>query len=746
MIEFNKKYITEWKNNIIFAPNGFGKTTLSKKIKNEIEKENPNSCLLFTRRQMDNLMSFSRNTFYFGESAEYRNKNKLIENNFNDSTLLRDFIFENYKLKSAARLKEVSLFFSLHSLKNLNTVSLLQLNFDPTIIRAEYGISEAILLDGLLNLDIYTLLSDDVINAREPKVKKNKTYISQSLFEILQTLSDYATQNDLDHCPLCGRKFSNSEKLYNAISRKLKKYEILDENNPASFVDEFYNCIFSTLYSINNSNIRNIFVGIKNENVSFVEKIKVLVNYKQLCDNNNSIIERALRNLKVNNAEVGSQIDEYKKNIGKIELSDSKVSQRKRTLDFISEEFNKIASYSEATLKLNYDNMSISVEGQDIKKQNIGDILSESESKRLCLVVLRAKVKYGKYSSIILDDPIDSYDDYYVSIVCSYIGDLVKENKIKNGFYVFTNNNNALYKLSTNLKCKSIVMYEDPDDVFLTNNTKNNKYLSISVPYQDVDSINKSEIVLLYEYLACPKNGTHFDNELAFIAFLTTVRNIKSTILRKYSNFEIVFKSVLSKADFSNKCKEIIEHLYMHYEPGYSGRSSASAKMNEAFDLYNYLLPIRNPYVISSSTNSQSLVQQREVISKTPFNLHTGNKLIALIFKKIVFVSELKYEFESIVLEKLEYKYGFSKKDIESVANCNNGFMSKIRIARHIDNINGKRASDFLDDVTNIHKKHSNLVNEFDHALNLMYPPYLNTRIFDIKKYLIDIERIKSSY
>lgn len=746
MIEFEKKFIFEWKNSIIFAPNSFGKTTLSKRIKKEIEKENPDSCLLFTRRQMDDLMSFSKNSFYFGDSAIYRNKNKIIQNNFEESTIFRDFISSTYNVKSALALKDISLFFTLSNLKNLNTTSLLQLSLVETPVSLDYGLAESVKLDNLLNINIYNSLTNEIIHAKEPKFKKSKTYISNSIFNILQELCDYAFRNKLDYCPLCGKKFADNEKLKLAINKRLKKYEILSETNPATFVNDFYNAICSKLLNESDDIIMSIFSGIDQETITFAGKIKVLINYKKICDNNNSLIKRALRNLKINGIDVGSLVDNFNDNLTRIKNSDKKVNQRKRTLDFIKEEFDKIASYSEASIKLDYENMSISIEGQETKKQNIGDILSESESKRLCLAVLRAKVKYGKYSTIILDDPIDSYDDYYVGIVCSYIAALVKERKVSDGYYIFTNNNNALYRLSAELKCNSIIMYEDPDEVFLTCNTKNKNYLTLSATYHEIESINKSEIVLLYEYLTSPPNGTNFDNELAFIAFLTTMRNIKTTILGKYENFEISFNSQLCKDDFSERCKEIIEHLYMHYEPGYFGRSSMSALMSEAFDLYQHFMPIRNRCVLYNSSNFNSIILQRERISKMPFRQHSGNKLVALIFKKIVFISELKFKFESIVLDKLENKFGYSKNDIDSIAKTNSGFMSKMKKARAIDNKTGKRASKFIDLVIETHKKHSNLINEFDHALNLMYPPYLNTRIFDIKKYKNDIEKINNTY
>ena len=322
----------------------------------------------------------------------------------------------------------------------------------------------------------------------------------------------------------------------------------------------------------------------------------------------------------------------------------------------------------------------------------------------------------------------------------------MKEKKLTGGYYIFTNNNSALHRISSIMKTDSIVMYEDPDDVFLTNNTKNNNYLTLCASFEEVDQINKSELVLLHEYLTASKKDTKFDDSLAYIAFATTIRNLKSVILEKFSNLEINFSGTFSKRLFNSECKQIIEHLYMHYDPGYSGAPSNSATLADVFSLYNYLINIKNVYVNSCKSNANSFVAERSFQCKKPFSVHTGNKMIALVFKKIIFVSELKYEFEEVLLDKLEHKFGFKKSDIDSIANCNYGFMEKVRTARRIDNRTGHLASVFLDDVVKVHKENCELVNEFDHALGLMYPPYLNTRIFDIKKYKNGIERINSTY
>ena len=51
-------------------------------------------------------------------------------------------------------------------------------------------------------------------------------------------------------------------------------------------------------------------------------------------------------------------------------------------------------------------------------------------------------------------------------------------------------------------------------------------------------------------------------------------------------------------------------------------------------------------------------------------------------------------------------------------------------------------AEDLVNKIKVIHRKHGTLINNYDHALARMYPPYLSTSIKDIKKLKDDIENV----
>ena len=746
MISFSQNMIQEFKEKIVFAPNGFGKTTLSKNIKDSLDKLNPEKTLLFTRRKMDELVTFDKTNFYFGDTAVLKLKISNIRQKVSDSKIFKDFVVENYNVKSGSALTAKSLFFRLAKVKNLKTESLLNVNFYDNISN-DYGISEAITLDSILNIEEFDLINPSLFNCKEFKFKKTKTYISETIYQFLSGLSLYAAEEKLNECPLCGNYFKDNLNLQKAIQKKFTNYELLPLDDPSAIVLEIFNAIFLKLFNCENKIVKDIFDGIGSKQASFTEKVKVLVNFYNLCVNNNSIISRTLKSLKIENQNLSNLLEDIEISKNKIINSKENISYKRKALDLIKTQFESITKYSDAELNLDYENFSISIISNDGKPLRVYDTLSESELKRLSLAVIKTKIRYSNYDCLILDDPIDSYDDYYLVIVCNYIVDLLREKKLTNGYYIFTNNYLALFNLSKSLHCQSVVYYEDPDDVFINKNPKNYNYLYLSASYKEIEYLNQNELVLLNGFLN-PNRHTYNSNcNLSFLAFLTTLRNIKSEIILKFSRIKIGKKKDDTK-HFENGIKNNVEHCYMHFEPGLDKRinNSNTVSVGEIAILFTFLTKISNDEFEHFINNNESITKLRRAECYVPFINYNKNSILALILKKILFVSELKYEFEEILLDKLYSKFNFSISDIESIANTDKGVEKKLDEAKRINRLNGYGAEGFLDDMVKTHRANSNIVNEFDHALAKMFPPYLNTRIFDIKKYKEEIDKLKNKY
>lgn len=752
VLEFKTQYVSEWKNKLLFAPNGFGKTTSSKRIFTELEKINFGSTLLFTRRRMDDLLNFSKDTFYFGEESKMRMENAEAERKLSKTTSFKQFVKKNYGVTSASNLKNNSFFFNTVGSSNLFLSFLLS---QPQEVYEEIvNVDETIELDKELNYELFKDIPLDVRKIKKPKRSAKKILISQAIYEYLDELRIYSESLGLNKCPLCGKKFKNKENLQKAIARTFKKYIVLDSDNPADLIDEIYAVLSSSYISSENNEIKNIFVSSNEGTVDFSDKVATIVNYSNLCKKIQSNMLQIVRNIDVDGKKAGEIVDLYNANQNDInKLSNS--ANKSKMLSFIESEFKKIANLDDSiTFHKDVDNLAISLTvGDNSKPVSAADILSESEAKRLSLAVLRAMIKYGKYDCLILDDPLDSYDDYYMSIVCNYIASLLKEPKLKS-FYLFTNNNVALFKLSLLLKCSSVIIYENPDLVFrrtksLLGLSYSSNFSIINADYKEIEFINQSEINLLSVFLNASSHyggAISFDPDLSYIAFLTTIRNIKSEVLKRISSLKLMKYSKDFTLSFQNDVRTLVEHCYMHYEPDIAKPfNSLSIKVSDVYNLYNLLIKIKNPNIYKFAHDGTYLNTKRLEQCQKTFSSHSGSEILNLIFKKIIFISELKYEFEKTMIDKLQQKYCFSNIDIEQIVNTDSTGR-KLQKIKSINKKYGGIASPFIDECLRIYQDYSSMVNEFDHAMALMFPPYLNTRIIDVLKYKDALDELKSKY
>ena len=372
--------------------------------------------------------------------------------------------------------------------------------------------------------------------------------------------------------------------------------------------------------------------------------------------------------------------------------------------------------------------------------ESLYQTLSESEIKRFALVVLHAMIHYGKYDYIILDDPIDSYDDYYLLIACSYIKEILEEKKLL-GWYIFTNNYDALRILSSILKCDSITFYDDPDCIF---SSLPMQTLSFVSTYKEVQSASQNEVVTLFDYVKT--NKAEIDPELGFITFIITLRNMNATIFNTFENVNVTSKTkkaITKNTLFATQLKSYVEHYYMHYDPNpdVNGINSHSNNIDTIYQIYNMITRFKNSITSNLSGNLGPIEKMRESLAKKPFLTLSGSKLINLICKKITIISFLKYEFEKLLITKLGTSFRFVQSDIDTIVTTK-CLGHKLNKAKAINIGSGYCAKRFLDKYDKIFDKYSVLINSFDHAFELMFPPYIMTSIKDIKKFNEDIEEL----
>ncbi len=749
MIGFNISFVNSWNRKIVYAPNGFGKTTNAIKIHEYITSQG-GSPLLFTRKRIESLVENYGNAIYFGDTANNAKNNEKINKEYAESNAIKQFFKQNYSSIAINKLKQMSLFFRISGIKKLDVFSdIVGLEFGDT---AFFSLRDAVNYDKLLDADIF-YEAKNLINIKST-IKKQKVFktiklVDESIIEYLDELRVYIEKSEDNRCPLCGKHFSTKEKLLEAVSRRRKKYRVLDTDNTynllCSLVDRIYQ-----LFTENNFG-SDAFAFNAEQTDTIKGMLDILADYIVFCNKTIDSMLYYLGNIEIKTAVLLKDIkNQYLENQSKISKERTNIKNVSGFTNFIIKEIRSIVYVDSNLAFLPVPNkLEITVYKDNLPVNNIYDFLSESEIKRFSLVVLRAMIKYGQHNTLILDDPIDSYDDYYMLVACNYINCVVNETKLTNWF-ILTNNFTALSSLSQILKCDSLIYYYSPDTIFTNNDFSIDCFAST---FQEVSCISKNELQLLRDYL---KGSLNVDSDLAYIAFIVTLRNFKSLVLTNYDKLLIKTGRKVAGApsrydtdsNYQYDVKVLVEHYYMHYDfntDSTFGIDSNTLEISRIIDLYNRVCKAKQTLVLRYAWNSGSLCLLRETVSKTPFTSLAGSRLINLVLMKICIVSYLKYEFEKLLIQKLITKYSYAGSDIQLVIDSQS-LGKKIDKAKELSRNKLYGAELFLKEFNDIYEENRLLFNLFDHGLEQMFPPYIATNVKDIKRFRLEIDNLNSKY
>ncbi len=689
--------------------------------------------------------------FFFGETAINAEENKLINENYKNDKNVKKYFKDKYGSHDIRKLSQSSFFIAKSNIKKLdNFDDVINLSFDEKNIFEE---NEALNIDKKLNFNIYIQINKLLEN--KDKIKKGRIYkriefVDEEFLNSLEMIKNYAMANEKTNCPVCGKKFLTKERLLEAIEKKKGKYRLIETNN-------LYNLLLNIIKQITNnyfedSDISKYLFDFDSHTLSEIKgMIRLISNYNNLCEKTFKSMSKYFGDININGKSVSEISNKFKNNVKKIETEKSNITNIKRFTGYIIRELNNLISIdNDCDFNAVPNKLEITISFLDgNNKSTLYDVLSESEIKRFSLVVLRALIKYGKYDTLILDDPIDSYDDYYLLVACDYIKNVVNENKLQN-WYILTNNFSALSNISKILHCDSVIYYYEPDDIFTLNKFKISYFVS---DYKEIGTISKNELHLLKKYLAGQLNA---DDRLSYISLIPTLRNFKTLILNNYDKL-IVKKGrkisgspakYYSDDDYLKDIKKCIEHYYMHYDENVDsilGVNSNTIEVNRIIDLYNRVCTA-NPALLSYySADTSSICSMREQVAKTNFSSFSGSKIINLVFLKICIVSYLKFEFEKQLIVKLRTRFSFSNSDIDLICNTN-ALWNKINKAKELNANSSYGAEDYLINYSEVFEKNKLLFNLFDHALEQMFPPYIATNVKDIKKFRIEIEELNNKF
>lgn len=737
MIRYSNSLINLWNKKIIYAPNGFGKTTNARKLYNDTASDF--LPLLFTRKEIENLLSFDNSKIFLGKTANQAKNNDKLKKEFLDKNdNIKDFFKKYYKSKSISKLNKISFFIKYFNIKKFDDInSFCKIETDSV---AFYDLDVAIKIDNILNYDIYNdvlFLLDNENQIKEVANDELLTCVNEEIINSLNCLFDYVKKIKSNQCPLCGHVYKEYDNLVDAINVKISSYKVEDEDNLYLKLLEVFRNIVKTFSDLSFANI--LFTKSYNSS-TLTEMLDVIKNYKKICEKTIDTLCVYVCKIKLESYELGTIIRNFNLNKADIDKEKSNIKQIKSFQNFILNELNKIISVDSNVefVPLSGD-LTIKIKTEDGDNLDLYNILSESEVKRLSLIVLKGMIKYGKYNLLILDDPIDSYDDYYLYIVCEYIKNILSIKKITN-WYLLTNNYTALCCLSKILKCDSIIYYYSPDCLLNGNFVIDN----FTSDYREIEQGSKSEIQLLYDFL---KNKLDADPNLSFLAFIVTLRNIKQLVLNNYAYLKL-YKHKKFDNNYMSDVKRIIEHFYMHYDNIIDSNfniNSNTLTIGNVFDLFERLCKPNRAIETIFKQNNNYIEHFRQMLISRNFSSFKGSKFINLIFAKICLVSYFKYKYEKMLINKLIIKYKYSNNDILTIINTNS-LGEKIGVAEQLSKKKYLSSLNFINEYKLVYENNNLLFNLFDHALEYMFPPYIAANLKDIKKFKDDIDTINLKY
>jgi len=777
MIDLNAKNICDFEHHVVFAPNGFGKTRFAGYLQEELTKQKL-TVGLFTRRTIDSLVAMDEKSLFFGKTAKDAYDARRIEEAIDDTKTIKNIAKKETNSTAFSKMAEKSCFFAYFKDK----IS----KFDANVLLP--GLEEAkkmtgdtfqnlsqdsllaidASLDGDLLKEILSILPETT-NFIDEAGKRNQ--ISDEDKAFFEKYRGIVKIQNLLECPMCGAKQATSQDLFAKITEKISSYIGTSQLDLASKVRDFS----AEVYAIYQKNdfVHHYFADFS---IDPQNKIQILVGYKDLCLKEIRTYRDFLLSLPSGDPDsptLGGVSVLYVGKKNNVAQEADKVKKEAVIAPFICEEFDRLIHRPAGVVISPSENglqIDVTRDGKPVK--SLYEFFSESEYKRLALIVLKAFVKYLDYDCVILDDPIDSYDDYYLSMACDYISDLLLQDCANKKWYLLTNNTNCLIQIVRNTQCNSVVITENPDNLFSSTTTPNsssgtgssvsgssgggnsggnnsgNGNFSIPCSPHDIDLINTSEMVLQAGYLnpSCAFSDFHItasdfsSDALPYLAFLVTLRNMRDVVDRKYDFYEATHWT-MPYTDYDSEVSDVVERCFMHFDPfsvrpGVPGLNSMNLQLNHVGNVYKDTVVVSNPAVAALQVSSNLVINERTNVLSRPFLSHGGSALLNLIFFFILSISKLKYDFEEKLITTLQSR-GVSQADLCIIISAH-GLDCKLSKAKATSSIYSIAPS-FINSGYAIFSNYRTIINDFDHGLTRMYPPYLSLSLRDLQKFKDDI-------
>lgn len=753
MFEYNNGYENKWSKKVVLLQNGGGKTLASKRLEEDLKKDGfkPKR---FSRRGIENMVAETGNGIYIGESAEKALRRDEIKDAINQSSIIKNDVKEVSKVSSAKAARDKNFFYGCQNIKNLDSLinvpkykgkAIKSLNLDNKDVFYDLCIN----LNSNLFNECQALNFSDLNQKNQPFSDENSMpdHFEHSLIDMIV----FVKSTKIRTCIFCGKKYRSHNSLVNALDSHYSELHFIPTNKGEASVIDCANKILSDI-SINKSAIlSSVFSNMLSKTV--YQAIRIIKIYLGICYTFLDYYWKRLSSKEIVSSgktiKYGNLLENYYLLENEIKENNKKMTNIKTFNNFVTAEVNELidveGGYSVGPME---DDVGIVLYKDNVKaKEKLYEILSESQYKRLCLISLKALIRYGVIDSVILDDPVDSYDDYNKLRTTYYISGILKSSRVKN-WYILTNDFECMFLMVEYLRSPAVIYLPDFSSVF----NGSGDLMECECSYHDVMKyLRKNDIFYLASYLQSGFDP-RIDREFLTCAVMMTLRNIKEEIIKPVSN--IVFceqkkikcpnkkcsahiKTISENKDLMNDIENIIEAKAEHFCPS----ASQDLTVGDVCTLFYCLNPKKYAtYPYLNRGNKMSFENYRKAAAyKRVDNDNSWTTVLNCLLKKMVVVSFAKYEFEKRMIFRIQSSFDSSLLD-EVVGE--HGLYNKIDKATKINNANCYGLEDYLKKCKLIHEKYSVIYNSFDHGLIYQIMPYYSTSTKDIESFWQEVQTL----
>lgn len=719
------------KNNLVYAPNSFGKTRSSEYYNKKL-LDDDKLVGFFTRKKVEELITISGNKLYLGSSSKYESELSDISNLLEKNTEsgLKE-LASNYRCKNTKKDFELnSYFLRLNNIVNPKNAS----NWLLNIIKTNGTKDEFLECDEIFQFDkelskfdIEKLIDSKDIN-KAKVVLKNP--ISGKNYESIQNLYNMVVISEMIDCPLCGTDFKTNTLLKESIEKVLNKYTPTDRDT----IDEQIRALYSEILDVHPKKQSPIWKLIENEN-NIVTILKY-IDYLNHFDQYYLYCFRVLIDKKIG-------LDKLDNLVNRIEKLEILISKEKKSLydsdnfvDDIIKEFNELLIMPIGTSIIK-DKTDLSIKFvSDGNELSPYEVMSESEVKKLSLAVMYSKIVNSGINYIILDDPMDSYDDFSLIKSTHYIHEKLLSTQVI--WTIMSHNIEFILTLSK---------YSDIQDVefyYCFNETTSNplskahfspRKMSIKTPLKHIAVFKHHDVKIIYNIIKQRNSNSEFqiDTNFAFLSFLSVIRSFKMDLLSNLNIFDRN-KSIRKRI---NK----IEKNYLHYS---LYEESTVKDLEWIYD--NWFKAKKSTPLYNRNT---SLTIERKKFLSLPYNeilrSSSDNIILLDVLFKLLWVSECKYLIDEALIKLVKKALDIETKELEKISG-DAKIKPKKRTSSKIKYIKNKyytslstQQTYLFDSLAYLFESNVSLINNYSHSSSKFYPPYISTSIFEIRTMYIKI-------